>query len=81
MLRLKIEYQHEYYQFTGSRSFKTERAGITPFDALRAEGLLEPGVLEPKVSAHRKAAKEANKPERPRMCRVDNGECESEEAA
>lgn len=79
MLRLRIEYQHEYYQFTGSRNFKAKQAGITPFDALRAEGLLNPETFEPMVAAYRKAVKEANKPARPRRCGVDNGECESEE--
>lgn len=81
VLRLKIEYQHEFYQFTGSRSFQAKRAGITPFDALRAKGLLNPERFEPKVAAYRQAVKESNKPEKPRMCRVDNGECESEEGA
>src|SRR5690606_29180988 len=34
VLRLRIEYQHDHYEFTGARNFKAECAGITPFDAL-----------------------------------------------
>lgn len=40
-LKLRIRYSEDKYQFSGSQTFTWKRkAGDTPFDALRAEGLI-----------------------------------------
>lgn len=40
-LKLRIRYSDDEYQFSGSQTFSWKRkAGDTPFDALRAEGLI-----------------------------------------
>jgi hypothetical protein len=79
VLELTIDYYPDRFEFSGSRGFSADRLDITPFDALKAEGLLKPETFEAKVAAYRKAQKAMNKPKKPRIRRVDNGQSETQE--